>query len=95
MATLTDICSYLGKVALYDYDFYRDTTVLMLAETVVSTALEASGLSAPEEFFYSPAIKIELCKQRLLRILRSFRQKFGGLNNIYKFSSREAVGLID
>lgn len=67
----------------------------MLGETIVSTAFEALGLIAPEHFFTSPAIMLELCKQKLLRIGKHYKQRFAGLNNILKFSSKEAVTLVD
>ncbi len=44
---IEDVCSYLGKLALYDYDFYCETTMLMLAETILNTAFDAMNIVTP------------------------------------------------
>jgi hypothetical protein len=39
VSKIIEICSYLSKFALYDYDFYCEHSVLVLAESILKTTL--------------------------------------------------------
>lgn len=67
----------------------------MLAETILSTAFEGMDIRVPDNYFTAPPIMIELCKQKLLKIVKNYRQRFAGLSNIFKYTSKEIISLVE
>ena len=92
---MEDLSSYLGKLALYDYEFFCETSMLLLAETIVSIVMEIMHISVSEDFFDSSSILRELCKQRLLKIGKYFKQRFNSLNNLNKFTPKEVLTAVE
>lgn len=92
---IIDVCSYLAKFALYDYAFYCDCSTLLLAETVLKTTFELMQLTPPLNFFTSPAIQLELCRQKLVKLAKTHKHRFSGLNNLFKFTSKSVIALVD
>lgn len=69
--------------------------MLMLAETVLSTAFEVLGIIPPDNIFASSPILMELCKQKFIKIIKHYRQRFNGLSNIFKFTSKEIISSVE
>jgi hypothetical protein len=69
--------------------------MLLLSETVVSTIFELLGVTVDSDFFESSPILVELCKQRLLKVGKTFQSKFNGLNNLKRFTSTSVIALFE
>ena len=92
---LEGISSYLSKFALYNYEFYQETTTILLAETIVKATLEIAKINIPQNLCISTPILIELTKEKIFSLIKKHKSKFNGLNNIFKFSSKEVMNLVD
>jgi len=49
------------------------------------------SITTPINFFMSSSIMIELCKQKLFKLVLGFRNRNIGINNIFKFTAKEVI----
>jgi len=89
------IASYLSKMALLDDNFYCESTMLLLAETVVSATVDVMRVFVGQGWQESPPIMVEVCKERLLGICRQLRTRYSGLSNFRRFTSEEVVAAVE
>lgn len=85
---LEDLCSYLCKFVLYNYEFYMEHSNIIISESIVKSVCEIVELQPPQSFFTESLILIELCKQKILDEIKNYQVRFGGLNNIFKFTKK-------
>ena len=88
---LKDICAFWCKLVFYDYNFYCEHTMLVLAQTVLSAAFDCLQLHPPSSFWSCSPIIVELCKQKLMNIAKNYKSRFPGLNNVFKFAKKEVL----
>jgi hypothetical protein len=62
-----------------------------MAESIVRAVFEIYNILPPIDFFSSSPILLELTKQKVFRAVKSYKHKYGGLNNVFKFASREII----
>ncbi len=79
------------KFIIFDYELYLENSTLLLAESIVRAVLEICNILPPIDFFSSSPILLELTKQKVFRAVKSYKHKFSGLNNIFKFTAREII----
>lgn len=81
-------CSYIGKFACYSYEIITSFSKQVLADAVISLALEIMDVSAPGVTFqHSCFSDIEQCKNMLHNAIGNFKKVNKGLNNIFKFAN--------
>lgn len=88
---IEEICSYLGKFVLYNYAFYCEHSMEVLADTLIKMAYEISGKTPLKGMISSQSVDVNACFNEFVEYLRSFKEVCKGLNNINKFSDDSVV----
>lgn len=92
---MQDLCSYICKFAVYDYDFICDNSAQLLAESAIKATFEILGVTTPPSFYCCSPILIELTKQKMLKAVQEHKLRFQGLGNINKFAPKEVVAQVE
>jgi hypothetical protein len=95
MRHFEELCSYLSKFIIMDYNFLIESSTLLLAESLAKAVLEIACILPPTNYFTSSPILIELTKQRILKNVRHHSSSFSGLNNVFKFTQGETIAQVE
>jgi hypothetical protein len=89
---LEELCAFICKHLVFEYDFLCENSMTAVAEACVKGVLEISGAnSQPVCFFSSSPITLELAKQKVFKIMRRFKGNFNALGNIFRFTPEEVL----
>lgn len=89
---MEDLCSFVCKHLVFDYDFLCENSLQNIAEACVKAVLEIMDIgSTPVCFFSCSPITLELTKQKVFRIMKKFKSNFSSLGNLFRFTPDEVL----
>jgi hypothetical protein len=89
---MEDLCSFICKHLVFDYDFICENTMISIAEACVKGVLEIMDIGSSPVCFYSTSpISLELTKQKVFKIMKKFKSNFANLSNIFRFTCDEVL----
>lgn len=89
---MEELCAFISKHLVFDYDFLCENSMVGIAEACVRAVLEMMEVTShPVCFYASSPITLELTKQKIFKIMRKFKGSQPHLGNIFRFTAEEVL----
>ena len=94
---LTELCHYLGKFALFDYELCAHYSSSTLSAALLNAAVRVFGGEKSKEVIGSVSVDKDtlVCTDLILDAVKSLGGSFKNLNNVYKFADQGMVQRVD